>query len=90
MLDRREQREERGHDLRLGVALALDLNVLLVRREGDAGLVGGVEDGDDLTQPREFTDDQAGPALEDAHQLVESPALLGAARSTACRHVPCC
>ena len=47
VLDRREQREERGHDLRLGVALALDLDVLLERREGDAGLVGGVEDGDD-------------------------------------------
>ena len=41
-------------------------------------------DADDLTQrptePREFADDQAVPALEDAHQLVESPALLGAAR----------
>ena len=64
------------------------------RREGAAGLGGGVEDGDDLTQrptePQEFADDQAVPALEDAHQLVEPPALLGAARSTACRHVPCC
>ena len=47
VLDRREQRKERGHDLRLGVALALDLDVLLERREGDAGLAGGVEDGDD-------------------------------------------
>ena len=36
------------------------------RREGAAGLGGGVEDGDDLTQrptePQEFADDQAVPA----------------------------
>ena len=44
-LDLGEQREERGHDLRLDVALALDSDVLLERHEGDAGLGEGVEDG---------------------------------------------
>ena len=36
-LDLGEQREERGHDLGLDVALALDADVLLERHEGDAG-----------------------------------------------------
>ena len=49
-LDLAEQREERGHDLRLDVALTLDPDVLLERH-------GGVEDGHDLihqpAKPRE-------------------------------------
>ena len=49
-LDLGEQREERGHDLRLDVALALDADVLLQGHEGDARLGEGVEHGDDLTQ----------------------------------------
>ena len=49
-LDLGEQREERGHDLRLDVAPPLDADVLLERHEGDAGLGEGGEDGDDLTQ----------------------------------------
>ena len=56
-----EQREQRGHDLGLDVALALDADVLLQGHEGDARLGEGVEDGDDLTQrpaePGEFADD---------------------------------
>ena len=60
VLDRREQRKERGHDLRLGVALALDLDVLLERREGDAGLAGGVEDGDDPEERDLGADERAG------------------------------
>ena len=80
-LDLGEQREERGHDLGLDVARALDADVLLERDEGDAGLGEGVEDGDDLTQrpakPREFADDQAVSALEDAHQFIEPAALFG-------------
>ena len=49
-LDLGEQREERGHDLGLDVALAVDADVLLERHEGDPGLGEGVEDGHDLTQ----------------------------------------
>ena len=60
---------------------SFDADVLLERHEGDAGLGEGVEDGDDLTrrptEPREFADDQAVAALENAHQLVEPAALLG-------------
>ena len=41
----------------------------------------GVEDGDDLTQrptePREFADDQAVSALQDAYQLIEPAAFFG-------------
>ena len=80
-LDLGEQREQRGHDLGLDVALALDADVLLQRYEGDAGLGERVEDGDDLTQrpaePREFADDEAVAALEAVEQLVEPPSLLG-------------
>ena len=80
-LDLGEQREEGGHDLGLDVARALDADVLLERHEGDADLGEGVEDGDNLTQrptePREFADDQAVSALEDAHQLIEAAALFG-------------
>ena len=67
-LDLGEQREQRGHDLCLDVALALDADGLLLRHEGDAGLGEGVEDGDDLTQravePEEFAGDQAVATLE--------------------------
>ena len=47
-LDLGKQRDERGHDLRLDVALALEADVLLERHEGDAGLDERVEDGHDL------------------------------------------
>ena len=40
-LDLGEQREQRGHDLGLDVALTLDADVLLQRHEGDAGLGEG-------------------------------------------------
>ena len=55
---------------------------LLQRHEGDTGLGECVEDGHDLTQrpaePREFADDEAVTALQDARQLVvEASALLG-------------
>ena len=80
-LDLGEQREERGHDLGLDVALAVDADVLLERHEGDPRLGEGVEDGHDLTQrpaePGKFAHDQAVAALQDARQLVESPAFLG-------------
>ena len=80
-LDLGEQREERGHDLRLDVALALDPDVLLERHEGDPSLGEGVEDGHDLTQraaePRELADDQAVAALQGIRQIVEPTALLG-------------
>ena len=59
----------------------VDADVLLERHEGDPGLGEGVEDGHDLTQrpaePGEFAHDQAVAALQDARQLVESPAFLG-------------
>ena len=80
-LDLGEQREERGHDLGLDVALALDADVLLQRHERDAGLGERVEDGHDLTQrpaePGEFADDQVVAGLQGARQLVQPAALLG-------------
>ena len=64
-LDLGEQREERGHDLGLDVALAVDADVLLERHEGDPRLGEGVEDGHDLTQrpaePGEFARDHSTP-----------------------------
>ena len=80
-LDLGEQREEGGHDFGLDVALALNVDVLLHRHEGDACRGEGVKDGDDLTRrpadPGEFADDLTVAALENVHQLVESAALLG-------------
>ena len=80
-LDLGEQRGERGHDLGLNVALALDADVLLQGHEGDSRLGEGVEDGDDLPQrsaePGEFTDDQAVAGLQGARQFVQPPTLLG-------------
>ena len=84
-----EQREERGHDLGLDVARALDANVLLERHEGDVGRGEGVEDGDDLpprpTEPGEVADDQPVAALEEVHQLVEAG---GACRKPVQRRSP--
>ena len=79
-LDLGEQREQRRHDLRLDVLLALDPDVLLQRHEGDAAFGQRVKDGHDLPQrpaePRELADDEAVAGLEDARQLVEPPPLL--------------
>ena len=87
-LDLGEQREERGHDLGLDVARALDANVLL-ERQATSAVAEGVEDGDDLpprpTEPGEFADDQPVAALEEVHQLVEAG---GACRKPVQRRSP--
>ena len=76
-LDLGEQREERGHDLGLDVALAVDADVLLERHEGDPRLGEGVEDGHDLTQRPAEAQRRNSPMMGGASDGVLGRAMLG-------------